>query len=200
MNKQEIFSIIKVTYPFLSPEELQLLWNVGEYQQFANKQVIIPQGDKSRRTFFILKGMVRGYLINPKGEEKNLFLRPAGTLTGAPDALFENVATKYTFEAIQETHLLLFNFAQVEKLSQEQVNIARLYIAGLKENLQTLLFRIESLVDMTPEQRYEALRERSPQFFQTAFNKHIANYLGMTPVSLSRIIKRRQQSEKNSNN
>ena len=66
-------------------------------------------------------------------------------------------------------------------------------IAGLQENIQTLVFRVESLIDKLPEERYEELLERSPQFFQTAFNKHIANYLGITPNSLSRIIKRRKE-------
>ena len=157
-------------------------------------------GDRSKRAFFILKGMVRGYMINDKGEEKNLFLRPEHTITGAPDSMFDDVATKYTFETIQETHVLIFPFTDIETLSTQHMSIARVYIEALKENLQTLLFRIESLVNMTPEERYEALFERSPELFQTAFNKHIANYLGITPVSLSRIIKRRQNAQKQVDN
>ena len=50
------------------------------------------------------------------------------------------------------------------------------------------------LIDKSPEERYDALLQQSPQFFQTAFNKHIANYLGITPVSLSRIIRRKNKS------
>ena len=47
------------------------------------------------------------------------------------------------------------------------------------------------MIDKSPEERYEELLQQSPQFFQTAFNKHIANYLGITAVSLSRIIRRK---------
>ncbi|HAS44697.1 MAG TPA: hypothetical protein DCS93_29735 [Microscillaceae bacterium] len=200
MTKEEIIAIMANTFPFLTTPELDQLWLLGEYRKCANREIIINKGERSNRTFFILKGMVRGYIYTQKGEEKNLFLRPEHTLTGAPDTMFEGVATKYTFEAILETHLLLFHFPQMEQLSSEMLNVARIYIEGLKENLQTLLFRVESLVYMTPEERYEALLKRSPQFFQTAFNKHIANYLGITPVSLSRIIKRRQESEKGLDN
>lgn len=184
----------------MNPQELELLWTQAEYQKCANREIIIHKGERSQKSFFILKGLVRGYIYTPKGEEKNLFLRPEHTLTGAPDTLFEGVATKYTFEAVLETHLLVFNFPKIEQLSSEMISIAHIYIESLKENLQTLLFRVESLVYMTPEERYEALLKRSPQFFQTAFNKHIANYLGITPVSLSRIIKRRQEAEKRLDN
>lgn len=43
------------------------------------------------------------------------------------------------------------------------------------------------------EERYDALLARSPGFFQKAFLKHIANYLGMTPGSLSTIMKRKKE-------
>ncbi|OJJ21244.1 hypothetical protein BKI52_11810 [marine bacterium AO1-C] len=200
MTREEIIAIMAHTYPFLPEAELEKLWLLGEYKRCTNREVIINKGERNSQVFFILKGMVRGYIYTQKGEEKNLFLRPEHTLTGAPDTMFEGVATKYTFEAILETHLFLFRFPQMEQLSNEMLNVAKIYIEGLKENLQTLLFRVESLVYMTPEERYEALLKRSPQFFQTAFNKHIANYLGITPVSLSRIIKRRQEAEKGMDN
>ncbi len=74
-------------------------------------------------------------------------------------------------------------------------NINRLYIAALQENIQTLVGRVEALIDQSPAERYEELLNRSPQFFQRAFHKHIANYLGITPVSLSRIINRRKSSD-----
>jgi len=50
------------------------------------------------------------------------------------------------------------------------------------------------LIDKMPEKRYEQLIETHPQFFQKAYNKHIANYLGITSVSLSRIIKRKLEN------
>ena len=72
----------------------------------------------------------------------------------------------------------------------QNLNLSRLYIEGLKENVFTLLFRIEILASKSPAERYEALIKHHPQFFQKTYHKHIANYLGITPNSLSRIIKR----------
>ncbi|MEO0471392.1 MAG: Crp/Fnr family transcriptional regulator [Bacteroidota bacterium] len=192
MKDERISHILNTHYPFLQTEDLRQLMKLGQYQTFANRAKIVQAGSLNQSVFFILSGMVRGYFLNAKGEEKNIFLRPEHTITGSPDSLFDQQPTKYTFEAIQTTELFFWPFTQLQTLSEQHPNIAKLYIAALTENLQTLLFRVESLVDMSPEERYEALVQRSPQFFQTAFNKHIANYLGMTPVSLSRILKRKK--------
>lgn len=193
MDTTTITHILKQTYPFLNAGDIGQLIQMGGYEIFKNRAVIIPSGSKSKKVFFILSGMVRGYFINHKGEEKNIFLRPEHTISGPPDSLFNNKPSKYTFESILESHLLVFQYEDFQKTSLQFPNINRVNIAALQENIQTLIFRVESMIDKLPEQRYEELLERNPQFFQTAFNKHIANYLGITPNSLSRIIKRKKE-------
>jgi len=194
MDTNQITNILQQTYPFLNAGDIGQLIHLGDYRVVKNKEVIIPAGSKTKKVFFILSGMVRGYFINQKGEEKNIFLRPEYTISGPPDSLFKDQPSKYTFESILESHLLLFQYEAFQATSLHFPNINRVFIAALQENIQTLVFRVESLIDKLPEQRYEELLERNPQFFQTAFNKHIANYLGITPNSLSRIIKRKKSN------
>lgn len=192
---EQIKIILKDTFPFLKEKDVNVLLEISKQRRMKNKEVFIKSGQTSQQLFFIINGMMRGYFINKKGEEKNIFLRPEHTLTGAPECLFHNQPTKYTFESILESDLLIFEKEDIQNIMQTHSNITKIYIEGLQENIMTLIFRVESLIDLTPAERYETLLTRSPQFFQTAFNKHIANYLGMTPVSLSRIIKRRKQSD-----
>lgn len=187
--------ILKSTYPFLTDNDVKALLEISQFRIFKNKEIIVKSGQNIPNSFFILKGMIRGYFINKKGEEKNIFLRPEHTITGAPECLFYNQPTKYTFESILETELLIFEFDKLKELGKKHPNLIQINFEALQENIMTLISRVESLIDLTPEERYEALLERSPQFFQTAFNKHIANYLGITAVSLSRIIKRRSKSK-----
>ncbi|MFK7922405.1 MAG: Crp/Fnr family transcriptional regulator [Bacteroidia bacterium] len=189
---QSTQEIVQAQFPFLKEVERDLLFANSEIVTLANREAIITAGQKQHMVFLILKGMMRGYFLNQKGEEKNIFLRPEFTFTGPPDTLFSDQTTKYTFEAIQETQLLVLDYPKLIELAAQHPGINQVHILSLQENLQTLLFRVEGLVDQSPAERYETLLERSPQFFQTAFHKHIANYLGITPVSLSRIIKRRK--------
>ena len=198
MDILEIKSVLKSTYPFLTTNDIEQFLKICSYRKLKNKEILIRKGEFSQTLFFILSGMMRGYFNNQKGEEINVFLRPEHTVSGVPDSLFANKSTKYSFESILETELLLFELKDLEALSLKLPNISKLYLAGLQENIQTLIFRVESLVDKMPEERYQDLLERSPQFFQKAFNKHIANYLGITPVSLSRIIKRKKDPKTSS--
>ena len=194
MNSQEIKNILQTTYPFLNENDLSLLLELGNYQELKNRSVVIQEGKIQNQLFFILKGMVRGYYINDDGVEINVFLRPEHTITGAPDSLFNNVSTKYNFQTVVHSHLLFFPFLKMLELSEVHPNIAKVYIACLQENVQTLIFRVESLIDKLPEERFDELLEKRPQFFDTALNKHIANYLGITPNSYSRILKRKKSS------
>jgi len=186
--------ILKVTYPFLTNDDLEALLKISQFRVCYNKEVLIRSGQINQNSFFILKGMIRGFFINEKGDEKNIFLRPEHTISGAPECLFRNKPTKFTFESILETELLVFNFEELKSLGKKHPNLIQVNFEALQENIMTLISRVESLISLTPEERYEALLEQSPQFFQTAFNKHIANYLGITAVSFSRIVNRKRNS------
>lgn len=186
--------IIHETFPFLQASEVQQFLSICKPVKAKNKTVLIKGGDLNSKSFFILEGLIRGYFTNDKGVEKNIFLRPEGTLTGDPSSLFHNLPAKYTFEAVGDCELLEIKIEKIMELTQSNPKFSQIYIASLQEVVSTLIFRVESLIDKMPEKRYEQLIETNPQFFQKAYNKHIANYLGITSVSLSRIIKRKLDS------
>ena len=49
--------------------------------------------------------------------------------------------------------------------------------------------REKDLLVSSPKERYERVLRRSPILFQEVSNRHIANYLRMTPETLSRLKK-----------
>ena len=191
LNSTQITEILKETYPFLLDSDIESLMTIAKLKQVSNKTVLIKGGEISKKLFFIAEGLIRGYFTNDKGVEKNIFLRPERTITGAPNSLFNDKPTKYTFEAVGNCVLLEYTQEEFGKLSIANSQFTKMYVQGLHEVIRTLIFRVESLIDKMPEERYEQLINTHPQFFQKAYNKHIANYLGITSVSLSRIIKRK---------
>jgi len=186
--------ILRESFPFLNDDEILQFLSLCKPVKAKNKTVLIKGGELNAKTFFILEGLIRGYFTNDKGVEKNIFLRPERTLTGDPNSLFHNLPAKYTFEAVGDCHLLEIKLSEIMNLTQSNPKFSQIYIASLQEVVSTLIFRVESLIDKMPEKRYEQLIETHPQFFQKAYNKHIANYLGITSVSLSRIIKRKLEN------
>jgi CRP-like cAMP-binding protein len=189
-NNEFLFKKFKEILPEFSDEDIYSFLEICTFKRLKNKAVIIEPNQKSSLVFFILKGVIRGYLTNTDGVEKSVFLRPASTIIGAPNAFLDNKISKYTFEVIGDTELLVFEFSDFEKLTLKNTNILKFLLSSYKEMIQTLLYRLESMIDKTPEQRYKDLLDKRPELFETAYHKDIASYLGITPVSLSRIISR----------
>ena len=98
----------------------------------------------------------------------------------------QNIALKLFIDS----ELLIFNIQDLESSAKKNPALFDLYVLALKENLSIIGYRLESMILLSPEERYKELLEKYPQLFQTAFNKHIANFLGITPVSFSRMLKR----------
>ncbi len=194
-NIKSLIPLLKSLILGAEDEDINAFLKICNLVVLKNKEAIIKSNKKGTKAFFILKGTIRGYLINNKGVEKNIFLRPTYTFMGAPNALFNEEVSKYTFEAIGETELLVFEFNDLESLALKNPTILKFYLSAYKEIVQTLTYRIESMINKMPEDRYEDLLQKSPQFFKTVYHKDIANYLGITPVSLSRIMKRKLEKK-----
>ncbi len=191
MTNSDLKSTLLSTFKSLNENDIEALLSISEYVSTPKKKILIESGTVNDSILFLLKGMIRGFFINEKGDEKNIFLRPENTITGAPESLFNHEPTKFSFEAMPRSKYLIFHKKDLDEIMKTHPNLMNLWIGALQENILTLIGRVESLIDLNPEKRYEELLSQTPSFFQTAYNKHIANYLGMTSVSLSRIIKRK---------
>ena len=186
MSKASISKFFAANFPTLSESDIDALTSISSYVNTPKKKIIIEAGTFNDSAFFLIEGMIRGFFINENGEEKNIFLRPEKTITGAPECLLKREPTKYTFEAMPRSKYIHFSKRDLDNLMLRHSNIRDLWLNSMYEIILTLIGRVESLIDRNPERRYEELLKTSPTFFQKAYNKHIANYLGMTSVSLSR--------------
>jgi CRP-like cAMP-binding protein len=191
-----IIDILKTKYSFIKEEEIDIFLGICSYKEIKNKEIVIPNGDISKTLLFILDGTFRGYFTNKENEEINIFLRQNPTFFGCPDSLFSEKPTHFTIEAILPAKILLLDLLEFEHLAFQHFGIFKMYINEIKSQLGNVIARVESLIDKQPQERYEELLKKNPKLFQTAFNKHIANFLGITPVSLSRIIKRTKDQPK----
>jgi CRP-like cAMP-binding protein len=101
------------------------------------------------------------------------------------------IPSRIGIQALENSELLVFPYSELEKRyagSSEWLligkNLAEYLAMGLEERMVGLLTR-------TPEQRYLELLEGSrKKIIERVPQRFIANYLGISPVSLSRIRRR----------
>ena len=162
----------------------------AKHKSVATSEIYIPQGKVFKKIFQIKKGILRSYYITESGEEKTIFFRWEGQIASIPECVFNNEPTQQTWQALEDCELLEIDFDLVEKMSENNFPLLKTRMGFAQKMLLESLKRIESFVLDKPEERYQKLITQKPEIIQRVADKHIASFIGVTPVSLSRIRKR----------
>lgn len=188
LSKSEIEQLVKSFFPYLKKKEIEIFLNISEYGVFNNKEIILKSGRTDKFLFLILKGSARAYSINEKGNELNCHLRSEGYMFG--DArVFSDEPQILNAEAIGETHILKYDIEELESLGFKNSEIMTFYLNILKEIISAFSHRIHTFVSMTSKERYLDLIEWNPLYLKSTFDKNIASFLGIKPLTLHRIKK-----------
>jgi CRP-like cAMP-binding protein len=186
----DIFTALSKVLPNLYEKDIENFLSITTYKN-VNKNVIIQRsGIQTKKVFLILEGTVRGYIIDEKGVEITILIRSNGIFVADTGTLFTDEPQRMAFKSIDESHILSFNYKDFESLANENPRIMQLHLNALKEAITRLFYRVESLTTMTPEERYKDIVALNPNFLKATNAKYLASYLGVTPQSLSRIMKR----------
>jgi CRP-like cAMP-binding protein len=168
----------------------KLLRNLNS-KTFEKGEIIINEGDKNNNVFYIRKGLVRSYLINEKGEEITFQLFAEKQLFGNVHAILFNEPSKFTLETLEKTKLYFTDLKTFQDLNTTNSDFLKIDngIFG-RQILKQAFQRIDSFVFLSPEKRYQQYLKDYPNIINRVPDKYIANVLGITPVSLSRIRQR----------
>jgi CRP-like cAMP-binding protein len=190
MSESGIIDKLQEILPAVPDRDLELLADICTLKQYGDKEVILKSGNRKRQAFLLLEGAARGFVVNPEGEEKTLLLRGKGIFVGDAYGLFTDRPQKLEIVAAGQTEVLMFSFSDFERLSRSNESIQRIYMNSLKEAILRLTYRVHSMVTMSSEERYLDLLQMNPEFLKKSYDKYVAHFLGITPVSLSRIKKK----------
>lgn len=177
-----------------------ILDKIGELPELSRKclvevitEVEYPKGyrllkaDKIERDiYFIKKGMVRAY-TNSSGDEITFWFGKEGDTVVSMRSYVENKKGYEDIELLEDCVLYKLNVAVLNRLYREDLHLANW---GRKFAEQELLRTEERLIARqikTASERYRELMKNHPQLLQRIQLSYIASYLGITPVSLSRI-------------
>ena len=192
MDEKELLTFRTALTRFvpLNDEDWGLLTPYVTYRNLAKGEHWITEGKKEQYLGFILEGNMRHYYIR-NGEEKTTYFYFENHLTGSYFSALNGAASLVAIEALTDCRLLSFPYKVLVSLYDESHAWERFgrilaeYLAlGLEERMTELLM-------LSPEERYIKLIEGNKKKIIERIPQHyIANYLGITPVSLSRIRKR----------
>lgn len=132
------------------------------------------------------KGLARIYYFKKATDitesfsfENNIVVRYESLFTGRP--------SKKAIQVLEDSELIAIRSTELFGLFDKHPDIERLFRKIFEAALVEQVNRIESIQFHTAEERYNSLIKEAPDVIKRVPLKHIASYLGITPVSLSRI-------------
>ena len=157
------------------------------------KKYFFAEADKvCNKIGFIVKGAVRYYHV-VDGEDITRYFSFEKEFTTAYKSYLRNEPANTYIQALEDTYLITFTHADMEQMLSNPLlgyKMERFGRLATEHYICCYEDRITSFITQSPEERYIELLETGKEVLQRIPQHYIAHYLGITPVSLSRIRRR----------
>lgn len=173
-------------YSTMTYDELDVLENLLVPIKYGKGEKILQEGEVCRNISYIEKGLVRQFYFK-NGKEVTEHLGVDHTIFMCIESLFKEEPTRLQVEALEPTLVYALPKAKLEAAAMRNVNIQMLYRKILEESLIQSQIHADLVRFESAPNRYKRLCDLSPQVVLRAPLTYIANYLQMTPETLSRI-------------
>lgn len=174
----------------LTDDAWSLLTPHLRYRTVSRGDKWIGEGQQEYDMGFVLEGNMRHYYTRD-GEDKTTYFYFENHLVSSYFSAVSNKPSLLTIEALTDCRLLAFSYQHLKSLydmSPAWERFGRVLAEYLASGLED---RMVGLLMLSPEERYvELLQGNKQKIIERIPQHYIANYLGITPVSLSRIRKR----------
>ena len=178
----------------LADEQFEFIKALFIPKKVKKGEFLLREGEMAKHGMFVASGCLRTYTIDNKGKEHILQFSPEDWWTGDMDSVVNNSPSRCFIDAVEDSEILLFDDAALQKLNKYIPESAAMYEAALQKSLVAKNQRIISALTATAEERYNEFLKKYPSLIQRVPQHMIASYLGVSPETLSRI--RKQQSRK----
>ena len=164
--------------------------------QLRRKQLFVQQDTPAPNLALIIRGACRLFYTRPDGEERTTYFFFEQHLLGSYESCLTGQPSRFGIEALAPTELLLLPYAVLRDLYDRYPVYERFGRRLAEYHLLGTDARLTELLLLSPEQRYQALlSSHKTKILERIPQRYIASYLGVTPVSLSRIRARLQAGD-----
>lgn len=147
---------------------------------------ILPQGGYCNDLFFLDKGLVKLGFYND-GKEFIMRFFEENILFTELESLLNRQASKYEITALEDCSLTRIPYYQFEQLCAQHHKLETFFRKFLSIAHLNMMQRISEILEEDARARYLNFLENAPNLMQRISLGDLANYLGITQVSLSRI-------------
>lgn len=185
---EQIISHLERDIHLDEPEKEEFLSLLVERKISKKDHLIIP-GQNVQYEYFVVKGCLEAYYLDKKGNKHILQFAIEEWWISDFEAFFKEEPASLYIEALEDSILLGIKKEILEPLYTRIPKFERFFRIKTTNAFVALRSRILSSLQKDARERYLEFCATYPSIEQRVPNYHIANYLGITPESLSRIRK-----------
>ena len=158
-----------------------------DVREVAGREAVALPGSDRREVLFVERGLLRFYYPAADGRESNKAFVAEGEFAGALAAAGLGVPILYGIEALEPTRLLAATVGRWSALLDTDPAFERVGRKLAERILVRKERKARSLMVEDARARYLAFVEARPDLVQRVPLYHVASYLGVTDVHLSRV-------------
>lgn len=184
MHNKDIYNFIRNQVPELDETDLVDFCSKWNMKKSLKRNELFTLAEN---IYFIKKGAVKVYteieerhVILDFGY-KGLCIFDLPTFLGKP--------SEYYFESIKDSELIGISKDDYHHFIKSNPLFGAFWYKGIEQLIVNFVEREVDLLTHSPKLKYERLLKRKPELFQHIPQKYIANYLGLSPETLSRLSK-----------
>jgi CRP-like cAMP-binding protein len=157
-------------------------------QHLARHAHFVEAGQHRADLALVLSGSLRLYYPRPSGEDRTTYFFFENHLLADYPGCLTRQASQLSIQALTECELVVFDYAVLRGLYDAHPVYERFARLVAEYHLLGTDARLVEQLLLSPEERYRQLLASGKTKILERVPQHlVANYLGITPVSLSRI-------------
>ncbi|GAB3551960.1 Crp/Fnr family transcriptional regulator [Spirosoma fluminis] len=171
----------------LSPEQESIVSSYFKSKRTKRNEILVPKGSVARYVYFVVKGCLRVFLTDDQGNESTRFLVLEGRFGTAFPSFALRQPSIASVQSPEPSELLMLSYEDRQALYQRIPGWETLDRIGLELDYIESIQRIEHFISLDAKGRYDTLQQTNPEIIQRLPAKIIADYLGISQETLSRL-------------
>lgn len=171
----------------LSNDEFEYVKSFFVLKKVRKHQYLLHEGDEAKHEFLVLSGVYKVFYTDDQGKQFIVqFAQENWWMSDYPAFFKQQKATTY-IECIEQGEVLCSTLQGREQLATDLHKMEHFFRQKLTNGYIALQQRIKLLLSSTPQERYEEFARLYPSLIQRIPKKLIAEYLGVSRETLSRL-------------
>lgn len=186
IEKFKNYLLAKVKF---SNEELDLGLSKLKINKLCENEHFLQAGDKCNKLAFVLEGLFKVYYIDNEGEEQiRSFIVENDFLASYTDMISDRESFVY-IQALEDSIIAEISYESLKSLENEYYSWLLFSKTILEKVVQFKENRIREFLQDDAKQRYLNFKKKYPTLENRIKQYQVASYVGISPISLSRIRK-----------